>query len=113
MAGNDKNIFAEIERIEKQADELLEKAKADADEITKKSGDEIERLAADTDREIEQANAKLDEEHKARTEQALMQIDVDFLREEEALETVCEERLNELVAWTADRITERLMAAKD
>jgi len=113
MADNDKSIFSEIQRIEKQADELLEKAKAGAAELTKKSGGEIERLAADTAREIEQANATLDEEHKARTEQALTQIDVNFLREEEALETVCEERLDELVAWTADRITERLMAAKD
>lgn len=113
MADNDKSIFTEIERIEKQADELLEKAEAGAAELRKKSGDEIERLDADTAREIEQADAKLGEEHKARTEQALTQIDVDFLREEEALETVCEERLDELVAWTADRITERLMAAKD
>ena len=113
MADNDKSVFAGIERIERQADELLEKAKADAAEVAKKAGDEIKQLAADTAREIEQADAKLGEEHKARTEQALTQIDVDFLREEEALETVCEERLGELVAWTADRITERLRAAKD
>ncbi len=113
MADNGNSVFAGIERIERQADELLEKAKADAAAVTTKSGDEIERIAADTGREIEQANAKLDEEHKARTEQALRQIDVDFLKDEEALETVCEERLDELVAWTADRITERLMAAKD
>ncbi|MFH1732607.1 MAG: hypothetical protein ABIF82_13295 [Planctomycetota bacterium] len=113
MTDNGKGVFDEIERIERQADELLEKAKADAADVTKKSGDEIKQLAADTDREIEQANAKLDEEHKARIEQALTEIDADFLREEEALETVCEERLDELVAWTAGRITERLRAAKD
>ena len=112
MADDRKNVFEEIERIERQADELLEAARAEAAETAEKSQDEIKQLAAETDRQIEQTNDRLAAEHKTHTEQALSQIDVEFLKAEEALETGREKRFDELVAWTASRITQQLMASE-
>ncbi len=113
MADNDKGLFAEISRIEQQADDLLEKARTEAAAITSQSEDEVKQLAEETDRQIEQADTELAKEHEARTEQDLSHIDVEFLKQEEALETVCEKRFEELVAWTTARVTERQMAPGD
>lgn len=113
MADDDKGLFAEINRIEQQADDLLEKARTEAAAITSQSEDEVKQLAEETDRQIEQANTQLAKEHETRTEQALSHIDIEFLKQEEALETVREKRFEELVAWTADRVTEQQMAPGD
>ena len=112
MTDERKNVFDEIERIEQQADELLDAARAEAATTAEQSQDEIKQLTAETDRQIEQANSQLAEKHRAQTEQALSQIDVEFLKAEEALETGREKRFDELVAWTASRITQQLTASE-
>ena len=113
MADDDKGLFAEINRIEQQADALLEKARTEAAEITGKSEDEVKLLTEETGRQIERADTELAKEHETRTELALSKIDVEFLKQEEALETVCEKRFEEFVAWTAARVTEQQMAPGD
>lgn len=112
MADERKSVFDEIERIERQADELLEAARSEAAETAEKSQDEVKKLAAETGRQIEQADNQLAEEHKTRIEQALSQIDVEFLKAEETLETGREKRFDELVAWTASQITQQLTASE-
>ena len=112
MGDGNTNLFAEVERIERQADELVEKARAEADEIKTKSAEEVKQLAADTDRRIEESNDWLAEEYKALTDQTLTQIDVEFLKDEEALETAREKQFDELVAWTAARLTEQQTASE-
>ena len=106
------DIFGEIARIEKQADEILEKARADAEGIRQQATSKVGELAAETDRQIEQAEAELADEYKTKTGQALTQIDVEFLKEEENLETIHERRFDELAGWTAARILERQLGPK-
>ena len=109
MTDGDNALFAEIERIEKQADEILDAARAAADGIRRKSEADVAELAERTDREIEQARAKLAEDYQAKTDRALTHIDVEFLKDEEALETIREKNFDELVGWTASRILERVL----
>ena len=113
MSDHDESLFADIQRIEQQADALLAEARSKADELAKKTGEDIKALAADTDAEIEKTNAALAEDYRAKTEQALSQIDVEFLKKEEALETARERRFDELVGWAASHISEQLLSSGD
>ena len=112
MADERKNVFDEIERIEQQADELLDAARTETAQAAETSKGEIKQLADKTDQLIEQSNNKLAAEHKTRTVQAQSQINVEFLKAEETLETGREERFDELVAWTASRIDQQLTATE-
>ncbi len=112
MADERKNVFDEIERIEQQADELLDAARAEATQTAETSQDEIKQLADETDSQIAQSNDKLAAEHKTRTEQALSQIDIEFLKAEETLETGRAKQFDELIAWTASRINQQLTASE-
>ncbi len=113
MSDDTEGIFAEVRRIEEEAEQLLAQARSDAADAARRAEDDVRQLAAETDGAIEKANADLAAEYQSRTEQALSHIDVEFLKQEETLETVREKRFDELVNWTASRITERQMATGD
>ena len=102
------DLFTEITRIEKQADEIIESARAEARQTVENARQEAMRLAEKTDREIEQARKELADEHEKKTGQALTQIDVEFLKDEEALDSVREDHFDELVEWAATRLREHL-----
>lgn len=112
MADERKNVFDEIERIEQQADELLETASAEATEIAEAAREDVKKLDEETDEQIAQTNIRLAAEHKTSTEQTLSQIDVEFLKAEETLEAGREKLFGELVAWTASRINQQLTASE-
>ncbi len=109
MTNGGNGLFADIARIEKQADEILGAARTRADDIRKKTEADVVELAEQTDRKIEQARAKLAEDYQVKTDRALTHIDVEFLKDEESLETTRENRLDELVGWTASQILDRVV----
>ena len=104
------SIFGDIARIEKQADEIIAKAKRKAAQIRRDSAESIACLNAETDESIKQTRAQLAEEYEAGTQQALNQINVAFLKDEDDLECVRGERFDKLVAWTAEQIARRQAA---
>jgi vacuolar-type H+-ATPase subunit H len=113
MTVDRQNIFGEIARIEKQADEAVRKAKAEAKQIREDARAEVEKIRAETDASIEQTRSELARDYDGRTEQALTQVDVEFLKQQEALSSVREERLDKLVEWTASAIREKLENPRD
>jgi vacuolar-type H+-ATPase subunit H len=108
MPERSNNVVAEIARIEQQADEVVEKARAEAAEIRERSGQDVAELVKSTNEEMEQAKAKLAEEYESETEQALTQIDVEFVKEQERLGQLRNDRMDKLVEWTALQIREQL-----
>ena len=110
---NDGNsLFSEITRIERKADEILEGARHEAEQIGHAAREQVEERGRATDREVDAAEAKLAEEYEAKTKQALTQVEVAFLGEEEQLETVRERRFDELVEWALDKIRKRQLGVE-
>jgi len=106
------SLFSEITRIERKADEILEEARREAEQIRHAAREQVDELGRATDREVDAAEAKLAEEYKAKTKQALTQVEVEFLGEEEQLETVRERRFDELVEWALDKVRKRQLGAE-
>ena len=108
MADPGQGIFDEVARIEKQADEVLGQAQARARQVSRQAKADVSEIVKAADRDIEQAQARLADQYKARTDQALTQIDVEFLKQHETLDTLREGGLSGLVAWTAEQLSEHL-----
>jgi F0F1-type ATP synthase membrane subunit b/b' len=108
MSERNATVMEAIARIEQQADELASQAQAEAAELRKQARRDIAELVKATDREIEEAQAKLAKEYQAKTEQALTQIDVDFMKERELLQQIRDKKMDALIAWAASRIGDQL-----
>jgi len=104
---SENGVFGEITRIERDADAILQAARAKAAGIRKQCDADRAALAEQTDREVEHQTAELADEYKSRTEQTLTRIDVEFLKQQETLEGIRQERFDELAGWAAARIRER------
>lgn len=103
------DIFARVTRIEHEADALLARARADAVRIRQEAERQAAELDRRTDVEIEQAKHRLAQEHKARTDRDLAELRSHLLREKAALESVRNERFDDLVQWTAQKIRHHLL----
>ena len=102
------NLFNEVARIEQRADDTLSGARAEANRLRDKAKREADELAAKADSKIEQTRIRLSAEYKTKTEQALTQARVDFQKEDDGLESVRQDRTDELVEWAAARIHQHL-----
>jgi vacuolar-type H+-ATPase subunit H len=110
---NHSSIFQQVEQIEQQADEVLSQAHNEAAAIRREARDRIAEMVRTTDAEIEKAKSELRNEYETRTEGALAQIGVQFLQHEDELDTLRQDRFDELVAWTARRLRDRLAPAPE
>jgi len=108
MADPGRGIFDDVARIEKQADQVLAQAQVRARDLTRGAEAQVAEIVKTTDQDIEQARARLADEYKTHTEQTLTRIDAEFLKQDEALDTLREGGLSGLVAWTAEQLSARL-----
>ena len=106
MTTEDQNIFDEVARIERQADELLAGARTGAKEVHREAQRQAVELAGETGRRIGEVEAQLADQYKTETDQALREIQARFRKEREGLEGIRKDRLEEVVAWIDSRIRE-------
>ena len=102
----DQNIFDEVARIERQADEVLAAARARVKELRREAERQAAEAAGETERRIAQVEAELARQYKTETDQALREIEGRFRQEQEGLEGIRKGRAEEVVAWIASRIRE-------
>lgn len=103
----DKDIFAEVRRIEGEAERILAEARTERDDILKEAEAEAEAYREQSARKLEADQAHLHEQHERTLFNERAGIEKDFETRRDRLNRTAEHRIHELADWTADRFLEQ------
>jgi len=99
----DTDIFAEVKRIESEAEAVLSQAEADREVALERARADAEAYRAESAGKLETESRLLRTEHEAKLAKETEHINADFDQEKRRLDTLAEERTEELADWVVKR----------
>lgn len=103
----DKDIFAEVRRIEEEAERILTEARAERDEILKKAEAEAAAYREQSAGKLEAGQARLREQHEQALLEERLRVEKDFETRRDRLNHTAENRTDELADWVVSRFLEQ------
>ncbi|HUW58388.1 MAG TPA: hypothetical protein VMZ92_17255 [Planctomycetota bacterium] len=103
----DKGIFAEVKRIEEEAEEVLAEARRRRDDLLQKADTEAVDCRKASARKLEAEKTRLHEQHERELFEARLRIEEDFEARKDRLNRTAETRTDDLADHVAGRFLER------
>jgi len=102
----DKDIFAEVKRIEEEAAQILAHAGADREKTLKGASEQAERYREESQKKLELEKRLLREEHESRLAKEKDRLEGEFEGRMKRLEDVADKQTDKLADWVVGRFLE-------
>ena len=102
----DKGIFAEVKRIEEEAEGVLSEARTGRDAVLEKARSAADECRQASARKLEAEQARLREQHERELFDERVRIEGDFEQRKDRLNRTLESRTDPLADWVAARFLE-------
>ena len=102
----EKDIFAEVTRIEAEAEQILAQARSDRDEVLKNARDEATACREQSRKKLEEESRALREEHGRRLVERKASLEEDFNVRRARLDDVAAGQSESLADWLVSRFLE-------
>jgi len=102
----DKGIFAEVERIEQKAEEILSDARARHDEMLQKAREDAAAYRERSKKKFDTEEARLRREHQEKLASQTSSIEEDFKTRKARLDKTSANRTDDLADWVVARFLE-------